>query len=260
MEDIKIMRKANKVLALILAGSIFLAGCGNGTTDQNSNGQGNNSSGNVAGSSEAGESSGTDQGDQGTEGQDDTGSGDEGQGDKKEDSSGGETPQEGEDAQRTPLPSPDTHEISPSEDYKDSEREVTILGLKEYKKLKSKRYTDKAKKGKKFLVLFLSVRNNTDEKEYFHVDFLHAKIDGKEKENTVLLNEPEGYPTMFSNIMPQSHFGGFIVWEVPENWKKLEVSYEGWRDSDGLILNSTLTKKDLKDPKKYDPITYDQSE
>ncbi len=251
------MRKANKVLALVLAGSIFLAGCGNGTTDQGGNGQGNNSSGNVAGSPEAGESSGTDQG---TEGQDNTGSGDAGQDDRKEDPSGEETPQEGEATQKPALPSPDTHEISPSEDYKDGEREVTILGLKEYKKLKSERYTDKAKKGKKFLVLFLSVRNRTDEKVYFHVDYLHAKINGKETENTVLLNEPEGYPTMFDNIMPQSHFGGFIVWEVPENWKKLEVTYEGWRDSDGLILNSTLTKDDLKDPKKYDPITYDQSE
>ena len=78
--------------------------------------------------------------------------------------------------------------------------------------------------------------------------------------NTVLFNDPEVYPTIFSNIAANSYYGGFIVWEVPKNWKKIKISYEGWRDSDGLTLNSTLTKKDLKKPEKYSPALYEQGD
>lgn len=158
----------------------------------------------------------------------------------------------------TPIPTAGT--FTAERGYSDADREVSILGLKEYKKLKSDKYTDKANNGKKFLVLFLKVRNRTAEKVYFNVNYLSAKVDDKEIENTVLLNEPEGYPTIFSNIAPDSYYGGFIVWEVPENWKKLEVTYEGWRDSDGLTLSSTLTKKDLAAPEEYSAMTYNQSE
>lgn len=161
-----------------------------------------------------------------------------------------------ENALNPTTPSPTAGTITLEQGYNDSDREISILGLKEYKKLKSEQYKDVAKKGKKFLVLFLEVRNRTDEKIYFNVNYLSAKVDGKKIENTILFNEPEGYPTIFSNIEADSYYGGFIVWEVPENWQKLEMTYEGWRDSDGLTLNSTLTKKNLKKPIQYSTVTY----
>ena len=110
--------------------------------------------------------------------------------------------------------------LSRKQAYVDSEREISILGLKEYKKLKGERFTDKAPKGKKYLVLFLKVKNCLTDKDYFNVNNLSAELDGKEIENTFLLNDPEGYPTIFSNIEPETSIGGFIVWEVPEDWKK----------------------------------------
>ena len=56
-----------------------------------------------------------------------------------------------------PLAKPDTKKeiISAGKDYSDSKRLVTFLGLKEYKKIKGKTFTDKPKKGNKYLVLFL---------------------------------------------------------------------------------------------------------
>lgn len=141
--------------------------------------------------------------------------------------------------------------FSSEQAYSDADRAVTILGLKEYKKLKSDKFTDKASKGKKYLVLFLKVKNNLSEKDYFNTNYLTAKLDGKEIENTFLLNEPEGYPTIFTHIESGSSIGGFIVWEVPSNWKKLEVSYTGWQPSAALSLKCTLKKKDLKDPEIY---------
>lgn len=161
-----------------------------------------------------------------------------------------DTPLPTEAVAETPQPKSGT--FSPKQKYSDSSREVSILGLKEYKKIKTDRYTDKAQKGKTYLTLFLEVRNTSPEKDYFHPDYLSAEIDGKNTENTFLLNEPEGYPTIFTNIESGSAAEGFIVWEVPENWKKLNVTYTGWCGNDGLTLYSTLTRKDLKKPEKFE--------
>lgn len=144
-----------------------------------------------------------------------------------------------------------TETFSRKQAYSDADREVSILGLKEYKTLKSDKYTDKASSGKRYLVLFLKIKNNLPEKDYFNTNCLTAKLDGKPIENTFLLNEPEGYPTIFENIESGSSIGGFVVWEVPKNWKKLEISYTGWQPSAGLSLECSLTKRDLKKPEKY---------
>jgi len=224
------MRKRKPILALLLTGCIFLTGCGKKEST-------NNNPSSATGTSENNGSS------------IENNSVTSGAGDLTSNVA----------SQDPETPSPTTGVITTKQGYSDSEREVSILGLKEYKKLKSDKYTDKAKEGKKFLVLFLKVRNRTNEKIYFNVNYLSAKVDGKETENTVLFNEPEGYPTIFSNIAPDSYYGGFIVWEVPTGWNKLEITYEGWRDSNGLTLNSTLSKKDLSEPEEYSKYTYDQS-
>lgn len=149
------------------------------------------------------------------------------------------------------TPEPTTASFNSKQGYGDVHREISILGLKEYKNIKGEKYTDKVSKGKKYLVLFLRIHNLSNEKDYFHPDYLTAKVDGEKIENTFLLNEPEGYPTAFDNIEANSIFGGFIVWEVPEGWKKLDICYTGWEGIDGLTLNASLTKSDLSDPEKY---------
>ena len=229
------MKKTKRFLALLLAGSIFLAGCGKRDV----------SDGDIPAASDAVENTNNNSGDN-LASTEKTSPG--------KDIKSSDTP-----SQTLETPVPTAGVITPKQGYSDSDREVSIVGLKEYTKIKTDKYTDKAGKGKKYLVLFLKVRNRTSEKVYFNVNYLSAKVDGKEIENTVLFNEPEGYPTIFSNIAADSYYGGFIVWEVPKGWKKMEVTYEGWRDSDGLTLNSTFTKKDLTEPEEYSKNTYDQS-
>ena len=230
------MRKTKQLLSIFLAGSLLLTGCGKTGTS-------NDNSGNPAASSSSGSfgtSIGTEDNSENTS------------------SDNKENPAPDASSQAVETPTPTAGVITPEQGYSDPDREVSIVGLKEYQKIKTDEYTDKAKKGKKFLVLFLKVRNRTNEKVYFNVNYLSAKVDGKKIENTVLFNEPEGYPTIFSNIVADSYYGGFIVWEVPKGWKKLDITYEGWRDSDGLTLNSTLTKKDLSEPEEYSKSAYDQ--
>ena len=128
--------------------------------------------------------------------------------------------------------------------------------MKEYKKLKGDNYTDKAKKNKKFLVLFLSIRNTSNEKDYINPNYITAKIDGKEIGHTFLVNEPFSYPTIFTNIEPGRAIGGFIVWEVPKNWSKLEMEYSAWKNIDGLTLSAKFSPEDLSDPLMYNAVNF----
>lgn len=148
----------------------------------------------------------------------------------------------------TAPPEPTSGTFSASEPYNDANHEVSILGFKEYKKVKGEKYTDKPQKGNKYLVLFLKLHNGSTEKDYFHADYLSAKLDGKEIENTFLLNDPEGYSSIFTNVGADATIAGFIVWEVPADWEKMDIQYTGWQGKDGLSLKCSLTKKDISEP------------
>lgn len=146
---------------------------------------------------------------------------------------------------------PTVETLTPDVGYADPEREISILGLKEYKKIKTKVYTDKPAKNKKFLVLFLKIRNRSYSNEYININNLSAKLNDSEVKSTYLVNQPLNYPTLFKAISSGTDSAGFVVWEVPNHWEKLEVSYDGWKYSDNIILNMTLTPEDLKTPPNY---------
>lgn len=141
--------------------------------------------------------------------------------------------------------------VSANSGYADDKHEVTVLGLKSYKKLDDGTYKDKAVKNKKYLVLFLEIGNKMIDEDYINVNYLSAKVDGKEITNTVLFNEPEGFQTIFQHVGSQDSLRGFVVWEVPKDWKKIEIKYSGWEDSDNLNINCTFTPDDYFDPPQY---------
>ena len=141
--------------------------------------------------------------------------------------------------------------ISAKAGYGDAKRQINVIGFKTYKKLESEMYTDKAAKDKSYLVLFLEIYNKQNEKDYINVNYLSTKVDDTEITNTVLFNEPEGFQTVFQNIEPENTLSGFIVWEVPKDWKKIEIVYNGWKDSDNLSINCTFTPDDYFNTPKY---------
>ena len=132
--------------------------------------------------------------------------------------------------------------------YSDNRYTITALGLKEYGKIKSDEYTDKPAAGKKYLVFFLEVQNSTEEKLYFHPDYLSAKVDGKKISHTFLYHSPEGYKTIFQNIDAGDFKKGFIVWEVPKDWKKMVITFTEFEILGGKRLVLTATRKNLKEP------------
>lgn len=139
-------------------------------------------------------------------------------------------------------------DISTESGYASSKRTVRVLGLKSYKKLDNGIYKDKAGKNKKYLVLFLEIVNNMIDDDYINANYLSAKVDGKDITNSVLFNEPEGYQTIFQHVGGEDTLSGFIVWEVPKDWKKIKIKYSGWKDTDNLNINCTFTPDDYMDP------------
>lgn len=156
----------------------------------------------------------------------------------------------------TPTPKVKIAKVSMKQQYSDINKVVKILGLKEYKKVESDKYTDVASKGKKYLVLFLSIRNDSVEDYYVNYNYLSAKVDGKDIENTYLVNEPKNYTTIFDHIEAGKSKAGFIVWEVPEDWSKLELTYDGWMDIDNTSIKAKFTPKDLSNPILYNANDY----
>ena len=160
-------------------------------------------------------------------------------------------PEQTPEPENTQKPKTETAIISQEQQYSGDNVDVKVLGLKEYKDIKGETYTDKAGKGKKFLVLFLSIKNNTSEDDYINYNYISAKIDGKNIEHTFLVNEPKSYPTIFTHVPAGGTIGGFIVWKVPEDWKKFKFTYNGWKDRDSISLEAEFTPDDLSDPLIY---------
>ena len=160
-------------------------------------------------------------------------------------------PEQTPEPENTQKPKTETAIISQEQQYSGDNRTVKVLGLKEYKDIKGETYTDKAGKGKKFLVLFLSITNNTSEDDYINYNYISAKIDGKNIEHTFLVNDPKSYPTIFTHVPAGGTIGGFIVWKVPEDWKKFKFTYNGWKDRDNVSLEAEFTPDDLSDPLIY---------
>ena len=97
-------------------------------------------------------------------------------------------------------------------------------------------------------IISLSIKNTSADNDYINPNYISAKVDGKNIEHTFLVNDPKSYPTLFTNIEAGKTIGGFIVWEVPNNWKKFQMEYSAWKNIDGLVLTAKFTPDDLKDP------------
>ena len=138
--------------------------------------------------------------------------------------------------------------LEPGRDFISGALTFSCLGAKEYKSVKSDAYTDKPDKGKVYLVMFLNVANDSEEGPYFSPEGLTASVDGEEISHSFLVNDPEGYETMFGNLPGKGEKSGFIVWQVPKNWEKLEYTYTGLEFSNHLSFSGTLTKDSLSEP------------
>ncbi len=107
-----------------------------------------------------------------------------------------ELDQKRQEAEKNATPTPEiyvekSHFQPEKEVYDDNIRSIKTIGLKEYKKLSTKEHTDRAAKGKKYLVLFLEIRNRGEQNVFFLPDYLSANADGEKIEKVFFHKKPE---------------------------------------------------------------------
>lgn len=149
---------------------------------------------------------------------------------------------------------PVTVHFNMEEAYNDTRLRVACTGLAQYDELNSASYCDVPEEGNVFVVIYLNIENYSKTDTYFSAEGLQSYVDQTDIPHTILVNDPEGYPTIFKNIPAESGINGYIVWEVPEDWKELSFEYTGWKESNSVILNGTFTSDDLKEPTPYDQL------
>ncbi|MBO5153161.1 MAG: DUF4352 domain-containing protein [Eubacterium sp.] len=149
---------------------------------------------------------------------------------------------------------PVTAQLSMEEPYNDTRIKVACTGLVQYDELSSDSYCDVPEDGNVFVVLFLNIENYSLTDAYFSAESLQSHVDQADISHTILVNDPEGYPTIFKDIPAGSGINGYIVWEVPKDWTELSLEYTGWAETHSVILNGTFTPADLKEPTPYDQL------
>lgn len=125
---------------------------------------------------------------------------------------------------------------------------VTLIGLKQYDKLENDSYTDTPEEDNVYLVMFLQVSNHDNGDDYINPENLSATVDGNEIQNCALFNPPESYEPIFNHISNGEERMGFIAWQVPSDWQKLEMEYDGWQDTCNLIVTADVSPDMLCDP------------
>lgn len=130
---------------------------------------------------------------------------------------------------------------------------LEIIGSAVYDKIEGEDITDIPTGEKKFLVLFLKIQNRTGKDEYFNYNNIVTTLDGIEIEDTFLINNLEGYDTIKTTLTDGKNTLGYLVWEVPQDWKELKVRYTGWSQNYYTEPTIILTPNDLEMPKEYNP-------
>lgn len=172
--------------------------------------------------------------------------------DTAENDLGEEYPDQEEDAKE--YVEPVTAYLNMEEAYNDTRLKVACTGLAQYDELSSDSYRDVPEEGNVFVVLFLNIENYSLTDAYFSAESLQSHVDQVDISHTILVNDPEGYPTIFKNIPAKSGINGYIVWEVPKDWTELSFEYTGWAETHSVIINGTFTPDDLKEPTPYDQL------
>lgn len=145
-------------------------------------------------------------------------------------------------------PETETYDLKPGEEAQGNGFNFFLTGIQEYKQIKTDKYTDKPEKGNVYLVLFLAFYNKTEEPVYIPADGLSAEVDGKEIENTFLVNDPEDYSPIFQEVGAGDNIAGYLVWEVPSDWKKFTITYRGLEEACQDIITATITPDMVFEP------------
>lgn len=104
---------------------------------------------------------------------------------------------------------------------------IALLDVKEYDKIEGEYYTEEPESGKVYLVSFLEAENVSGKDDYFNNFYFVAFADDYKIDNfTIIFNEPDGYSAIGGDVYSGKKTKGYIVYEVPKDWKTFELTYD----------------------------------
>ena len=98
--------------------------------------------------------------------------------------------------------------------------------------------TIKPNDGNLFVVLFFNVKNVSDDSRYISVHNFDGMVYGNEVYDKNVLVNVDGYDSLGSFVLPDDDVNGYIVYEVPKDWRLFEVSYrENSFDKESIVFS-----------------------
>lgn len=92
-------------------------------------------------------------------------------------------------------------------------------------------YSDTPEEGNVYLVCFFTVENISGEDDYVNPLYLDGYIDDVQTTESFLIGDVDGYASLGGDLAAGKKMQGFIAYEVPENWQKVEFTYtDGFLD------------------------------
>lgn len=132
---------------------------------------------------------------------------------------------------------------------------IALLYAKEYDSIDSEYYSDKPEEGNKYLVLFFDVKNISEGNEYFNNMYFEGYADDYSVNSALIMGNPDGMSGVGGNVDAGKMSKGFMVYEVPSDWKEFEISYKDGLWTSHKAATFMVSKEDIS-PLDY---TYENS-
>lgn len=124
---------------------------------------------------------------------------------------------------------------------------IALLYAKEYDSIDSEYYSDKPAEGNKFLALFFDVKNITSENDYFNYLLFEGYADDYSTNVSLIMGNPDGMSAIGGNLDAGKMSKGYIVYEVPSDWKSFEISYKDGVWTTHKAATFVVNKEDVSD-------------
>lgn len=124
---------------------------------------------------------------------------------------------------------------------------IALLYAKEYDSIDSEYYSDKPAEGSKFLALFFDVKNISSENDYFNYLLFEGYADDYSTNVSLIMGNPDGMSAIGGNLDAGKMSKGYIVYEVPSDWKSFEISYKDGVWTTHKAATFVVNKEDVSD-------------
>ena len=103
---------------------------------------------------------------------------------------------------------------------------ISLTSAKTFESFGDEFFTEEPEDGKVYLACFFEVENVSDEDDYFNYFYIESYVDGYNEQFTPTISDVEGMKLLTGDVAAGKKLKGYLAWEVPSDWKELEISYK----------------------------------